>query len=98
YENELLKHGTISMDNSTGIISYASLVDSEEMGPENPTEAAMTTSSTMTTILRALPPSSTGMQAYISQKTLDIAASIGKAVPIGIISGGRWSTVKKRMP
>ncbi len=98
YENELLKHGTISMDNSTGIISYASLGDSEEMGPENPTEAAMTTSSTMTTILRALPPSSTGMQAYISQKTLDIAASIGKAVPIGIISGGRWSTVKKRMP
>ena len=98
YENELLKHGTISMDNSTGVISYASLGNSEKMGAENSTEAAMTTSSPITTILRALPPSSTGMQAYISQKTLDIAASIGKAVPIGIISGGRWGTVKKRMP
>lgn len=47
----------------------------------------------------ALPPSSTGMQGYISLETLQLVRELRRAnVTFVIISGARYSTVIERLP
>lgn len=47
----------------------------------------------------ALPPSSTGMQGYISLETLQLVRELRRASTVFvIISGARYSTVIERLP
>ena len=87
YEDELRKHGVLSEATTPG---GTRLYTSSARGSGGSAGPAATSE------LIALPPSSTGLQAFISTATLDIAAAIN--VPIAIISGGRWTTVQRRVP